>query len=314
VVVVMVVSVPAAAVVCSRDFHQDRGCRFEEITGIKYEETEVIWEWIASSLFFTVPVLLVLFCLCCGNKFAERVKTAIGVHFFENPVRGGDAVAAACGCVCVCLFGRLQPSVGLSFWRACVCIIQSENDHLGREIPPECPSRMLLIINACSLIVGFTLLLITVSGIATGRVSMGASLLLSFSSFVIFLSCLGGLGATRRAKGASCLLLTYFYFVLFCTAGYFFFACWAWIYTDAFDAYISKHWNTLVDALPSDILERQVDAEAAAGTVADNQGAAAAVAVVILVVIVLAIVGSVMIISMPVRVCVGACVRACVCV
>lgn len=74
------------------------GVRFETISGVKYDETEVIWEWILSSLFFTVPVLIVLVCLCCGDRMAERVKTAIGVHFFENPVRRRRAAHGAPGC------------------------------------------------------------------------------------------------------------------------------------------------------------------------------------------------------------------------
>ena len=237
-------------------------CRFETVSGIKYDETEPIWEWIVSSLFFTVPILIVLCCLCCGNKVAEKVKTAIGVHFFENP---------------------------------------SDNDHLGREIPPECPSRMLQSINLCSGMFGITLMLLTLYGISTGRVSAAASTLLSFASFVIFMSCLGFCGATRRAKGASCVLLTYFYFVMFCSAGYMFFACWAWIYTEAFDKYVSRHWDTLVDTLPADLLSKQIDTDAARGTVQDNQLVAGIVALVILLMLAIAITGSVMIISMPVR-------------
>ena len=206
--------------------------RFEEISGVKYDETEVIWEWILSSLFFTVPVVIVLMCLCCGDCMAERVKTALGVHFFENPVR--------CGALCERLLWRPHPLVrGCSAHAHALAVTatvhQSDNDHLGREIPPECPSRMLLAVNICTGIAGCTFLLVTMAGIASGRVSAAASTLLSFSSFVIFMSCLGGCGATRRAKGASCILLTYFYFTICCCAGYFFFACWAWIYTDQFD-------------------------------------------------------------------------------
>merc|ERR1711934_756800 len=116
-------------------------------------------------------------------------------------------------------------------------------------------------------------------GISTGRVSAAASTLLSV---------------------ASCVLLTYFYFVMFCSAGYMFFACWAWMGTEAFDKYVSRHWDTLVDTLPADLLSKQIDTDAARGTVQDNQLVAGIVALVILLMLAIAITGSVMIISMPV--------------
>ena len=226
------------------------------------------------------------------------------------------------------------------------CVQQSDNDHLGREIPPECPSRMLLAVNICTGIVGCTFLLVTMAGIATGRVSAAASTLLSFSSFVIFMSCLGGCGATRRAKGASCILLTYFYFTIACCAGYFFFACWAWIYTDQFDLcvrpdppawwpaacpaltvqsltrasvavlcrlpppicpppchfrFINKRWDTVVDALPADLFQKNIDYETAVGTVSDHPITTAVVGLLLLVLLAIAVTGSIMIISMPVR-------------
>lgn len=236
-------------------------CEFEEITGVKYSETEVIWEWVLSSLFFALPIFLVLCCLCCGDYFAEKVKTAIGVHFFENP---------------------------------------AENDEHGREKPPPIPSRMLLCVNACTGCFGMGVLLVTMGGIATGRISAAASLLLSFGSFVLFVSCLGGCGATRRAKGASCILLTYFYTVAFCAAGYFFFVCWAWIYTEAFDKKVARHWDTIVDALPEDLLLKNEHYETATGIIEGNQGIAVGVALFILVLIVVAVAASIMIISAPV--------------
>lgn len=121
------------------------------------------------------------------------------------------------------------------------------------------------------------------------------------------MSCLGGCGAFKRAYYASCALLTvlppssnaparkgvdthtrclcvyqYFYIVMFCAAVFFFFAAWAWFYTEAFDVWIAQRWDVVVDALPEDVLEKHLNHETASAIVENNKGIVLAISLTLL--------------------------------
>ena len=65
--------------------------------------------------------------------------------------------------------------------------------------------------------------------------------------------------------------------------------------------FINKRWDTVVEALPADLFQKNIDYETAVGTVSDHPITTAVVGLLLLVLLAIAVTGSIMIISMPVR-------------
>lgn len=205
-------------------------CQFESITGIKYKETNPLWEWIFYATVLGLPTFIVLLCLLIPPFrywAVHRGKYCCGVNHFT---REGHVDAD----------GEID-------------------DDVVAEKPPKVPSMVLLGTNTLVLLCGLFLLGAAVYAVINGRVSDAGPMIIALSSTTVTFSVMGAYGAVKESRGISCVIVSYFYMVFPSCMGFIFFVLIAVLFPASLEAFLEKKWATIVDATPQNAVPETIE-------------------------------------------------------
>lgn len=204
-------------------------CELEEVTGIKYKETDPLWEWIFWSSVVGSPILLMFCCMfkCFRDRVVNPFRTCCGVNHFDQE-------------------GNLYMKSG-------------DLHDQPKTSPPETPAKVLMGLNCLVAFISVVMFLMTMSGIATGRISIAAAFLIAGSVTVCGFSFIGFCAGCRDSEGVSCFAVVYLYIVFFSSL-FFLFSCgYAVSFPSAMGGIIERQWPKISETVPEGILPETLD-------------------------------------------------------
>jgi len=217
-------------------------CKFEQVTGIKYSETDPFLEWIFFGTLFTMPLLIALCCLvpCCRNFWIGRCKKYCGVnHFTKEGVLDLDAEIDA---------------------------------HTKETAPPAGPAKVLKCVNGFIFFLALIALLLTVAGLGTGKngPSIAAFMLAGLSLSTMLFAFMGFMAGHDKARGVSCAPIIYLFIVFFAFVFWIFAALYAMAFPEALGKTLDRQWPTIRDSFPEGVLPATLSDGKASDVLADN--------------------------------------------
>mmetsp|Transcript_24599 Transcript_24599/g.85546 ORF Transcript_24599/g.85546 Transcript_24599/m.85546 type:complete len:1232 (-) Transcript_24599:195-3890(-) len=195
-------------------------CKMETITGIKYTETDPLLEWIILSCIFGSPLLLMICCCfpCFRNRVVGKFRKYCGVDHFD---RAGT------------LYMHSQAL--------------AEQDMVE---PPEVPGRILIMTNGFIAFLAIAAFFVTMSGVASGRISVAAAFLLTMSLSTLMFSIMGMCAGCKESRGVSCFAVTYLYVVFFSSLFFLFSCMYAVSFPSAMGRIIERQWPKISETVP----------------------------------------------------------------
>eukprot|EP01138_Halocafeteria_seosinensis_P001181 gb/GECG01001208.1/.p1 GENE.gb/GECG01001208.1/~~gb/GECG01001208.1/.p1 ORF type:complete len:1178 (+),score=114.14 gb/GECG01001208.1/:1-3534(+) len=219
-------------------------CRMEEISGIRYPETDPLFELV----FFSVlgGILLIFICICCGpnwrNKMVAKTKRGCGLTLF---------------------FHHSQAKT-------------SDSVKLGRpfaQAPDARTGLALLVLNTFMAGTGLSIFALAVYGVVEGLISTASIPLFIGGSSISAISMMGMISGRKPAYGPSCCAAVFYYISLTAVLVVLWFVGFTIFFPSSWDIHVEENIDVYTDMLPNSFdkdAETPKQAEQIAETLREN--------------------------------------------